>query len=335
MMGKASTPSECIAAIIHEVIPESNFRQQMQLTAERYLDQAQDDLSFGFVPTVICSAISGETEKAIPVTAAWQLIQLAAKLFDDIEDGDAIQRIADSTNLATGFLFAAHAALDRMVDYGVSLEQCHRVKVGLHRACLCACAGQDADFQARYSLDPPDPDGWLEIAGRKSGELFAWACQAGGIVADVDETVQTYLWEYGLRLGTLVQIADDFNGIWGSAGEIDLLNGQWTLPIIYACYVADPVEKKTLDSLIKSAAQGNREAAINAQAKISALGAQKFILVVAFTQRSEAIEALNHIALSPSARQRLVVILDQVFPVLAQVGPSSHGSNTKFILASE
>ncbi len=335
MMGKASTPSECIAAVIHRTMPESNFQKQMLLTVNRYLDQAQDELSFGFLPTVIYSGILSETEKAIPVTAAWQLIQLAAKLFDDIEDGDAIQRIADSTNLATGFLFAAHAALDRMVDYGVSLEQCHRVKVGLNRACLCACAGQDADFQARYTLDPPNPDGWLEIARRKSGELFAWACQAGGIVADVDETIQTNLWEYGLHLGMLVQIADDFNGIWGSAGEIDLLSGQWTLPIIYACYVADPVEKKTLDSLLKSAAQGNRQASINALEQISALGAQKFILAVAFIQRSEAIEALNHIPLSPSARQRLVVILDRIFPVLAQVVPSSHGSNTKFILASE
>lgn len=300
----------------------------MQLTANRCLDQKQDELSFGFLPTVICSAISGESEKAIPLTAAWQLIQLAAKLFDDIEDGDTIERIADSTNLATGFLFTAYAALDQLIDYGVSLEQSHRVKIGLNRACLLASTGQDAEFQARYTLDPPDPDGWLEIASRKSGELFAWACQAGGILTDVDDTIQAYLREYGLRLGTLVQIADDFNGIWGPLGEIDLLNGQLTLPIIYACYVASPIAKKTLDGLIKSAAEGNRQAAKNAREQISALGAQKFILAVAFTQRSGAIEALNHIPLSLSAQRRLVVILDRIFPALVKDGTSFHGSNT-------
>src|SRR5450759_1291544 len=143
MMGKAFTPSECIAAIIHESIPEGNFRQQMQLTAGRYVDQSQDGLSFGFLPTIICSAISGETGKAIPVTAGWQLIQIAAKLFDDIEDGEATDRIANATNLATGFLFAAHHALDRLIDYGVSHEQSNQVKVGLNHACLRACAGQD------------------------------------------------------------------------------------------------------------------------------------------------------------------------------------------------
>jgi len=325
MAGKASIASECVAKIIHEVVPEGKYQNQMQLTAHRYLDQSQDELSSGFLPTIICSAISGESEKAIPITAAWQLIQLAAKLIDDIEDGDTTQRIADATNLATGFLFTAYVALDQLIDYGVSLEQSHRVKVGLNQACLLACAGQDVEFQARYALDPPDPDGWLEIARWKSGKLFAWACQAGGIVADVDETIQTDLWEYGLRLGTLVQIADDFNGIWGPAGEIDLLNGQLTLPVIYACYVANSMEKKALDTLIRSAAQGNRQAAINARQKISALGAQKFILAVAFTQRTGAIEALNHIPLSLSAQRRLVVILDRIFPALVKGGTTFHG----------
>lgn len=334
MIKKASTSSEYIASIIQETIPDSNFRNQIQSTANRYLEQMQDDLSFGFLPTVIYSAISGDTEKAIPITAAWQLIQVAAKLFDDVEDGETTERIADATNLATGFLFTAHAALDRLVDYGVSLDQSHRMKVGLNQACLCACAGQDADLQIRHILEPIDPDCWLEIARRKSGELFAWASQAGGIVAGVSETVQENLWECGLRLGTLVQIADDFNGIWGPAGEIDLFNGQWTLPIIYAFYVANPLEKKVFDGLIKSAAQGDRHAAHNAREQISSLGAQKYVLAVAYIQRSEAIEILDHIPLSPPARQRLVVILDRVFPVLAQVGAPSYGSNTEAIIVS-
>ncbi len=110
MMGKSFTPSECIASIIQQIIPESDFRRQMQSVANHYLDRTQDELLFGFLPTIICSVISDESEKAIPITAAWQLIQLAAKLFDDIEDGDTTKRIANTANLATGLLFTAYTA---------------------------------------------------------------------------------------------------------------------------------------------------------------------------------------------------------------------------------
>lgn len=332
-MRKESTSFECIITIVREILPEGNFRHRMQLAIARYLDQNREGLSFGILPTVICGAISGKTEKAIPVTAAWQLIQLAAKLFDDIEDGDATDRTANTTNLASGFLFASHSALDRLIDYGVPLEQSHQVKVGLNRACLRACAGQDSDFHSGCNREFPDPARWLEIAKEKSGSLFAWASQAGGIVAGVDEAIQGYLWEYGLRLGTLVQIADDFNGIWGPAGEIDLLNcHQWSLPIAYTYFVGQPAEKNALIDLIQKAAQGNHHAAQTAREQISSLGAQKYVLAVACIQRIEAIQILNNIPLSLPAHQRLMVILDRIFPVLAQVGASSHESNSGSII---
>ncbi len=220
-----------------------------------------------------------------------------------------------------------------MIDYGVSLEQSHQVKVGLNHACLCACVGQDADFQSRYTLEKLDPDRWLEIAGKKSGELFAWACQAGGLVAGGDETIQTNLWEFGLHLGILVQIADDFNGIWGPAGEIDLLNRQWTLPISYAYFVAQKKDKKVLDELNKCIALGDRRPVQMTREQITTLGGQKYVLAVAWLRRSEAIKALNRITLSFPARQRMMVLLDRIFPVLEQIDTQFHGSNTEYIIA--
>lgn len=261
---------------------------------------------------------------AVLITAAWQLIRLAAKLFDDVEDGESRDRSAEFTNLATGYLFAAHMPLEKLPEYGIPWEPYQRLKKEFNRACLETCAGQAVDLSTRWDRAVPTPDDWLDVARAKSGALFAWASWAGALVARASTEVQDALWEYGLHLGILVQIADDYNDIWDSPSRSDLSTQRVTLPVSYAHFVANNDERECLISMIRGTTQGQPDALSKERNLLTALGAQKFMLAAAQAQRQAAIEAINYIGLSNPANQKLVTLLNKTFPALVQFPHTSH-----------
>jgi len=78
------------------------------------LDAAQASEQSGFpltlLPLLTCRAAGGDPRQALPVAAAWRSLHIAAKLLDDVEDGDVARISAAPTdpprviNLATGFI---------------------------------------------------------------------------------------------------------------------------------------------------------------------------------------------------------------------------------------
>jgi geranylgeranyl pyrophosphate synthase len=185
-----------------------------------------------------------------------------------------------------------------------------------NKACLQACAGQHVDLSTRWDRFVPSPDGWLEVAQAKSGVLYAWASWAGAVVADVSEEVQTGFWEFGLHLGILIQIADDFNGIWSSFDKTDLSSLRVNLPICYAYFVADEIERDDLLKILNNVNKGNRQSISRGQDFLSDLGSQKLMLAAAQVQRYQALNTISRINLSTMERQRLSNLLDNTFPAL-------------------
>lgn len=308
-----------IAEVVRESIPEGRYQRHLNMMATSYCRGSPDDLKLDLIPSITCSATSGDPTEVMPVTAAWQLIRLAAKFFDDVEDGETEDRSAEVNNLATGYLFTAYAALEKLTEYGISWEQSQRVRKGFNQACLQTCAGQDVDLSTRWDREVPTPDDWHEIARAKSGALFAWATWAGAVVASANQEVQTSLWDYGLHLGILVQIADDYNGIWNSPLKTDLSAYRVTLPISYAHFVANHNERIALLSLLKEANLGIADATSRGRDLITALGTQKFILAAALVQRHEAFEAIRRICLSNLSSQKLFTLVDKTFPALVHL----------------
>lgn len=316
---------EFISEIIQESVPEGRYQRQLETTAVSHCGSSRDDLTLNFLPLITCKAAAGDPNKAIPVTTAWQMIRLAAKLFDDVEDGEVGERNAEVNNLATGYLFLAHVALDKLTRYGISRVQFQRVRSEFHQACLHTCAGQDVDLVTRWDQETLRPDEWLEVARSKSGALFAWASWVGALVAGASLEEQDCLWKYGLHLGTLVQIADDYNGTWGSPSKSDLSAQQISLPVSYAFFVADKDKSDHLKGILREVNLGNPDALAIEQDLLTALGAQKFILAAAQTQRQEAIEAIKCDNLY---KQHLAILLDRAFPALAQLSLTPHEINS-------
>jgi heptaprenyl diphosphate synthase len=81
----------------------------------------------------------------------------------------------------------------------------------------------------------------------KTASLFATACRIGGMVSNVDEPTLDALTRYGHHLGMCFQIVDDCLDLTATdetlgkhAGQ-DLVEGIYTLPVIYAIGTCEPL----------------------------------------------------------------------------------------------
>jgi geranylgeranyl pyrophosphate synthase len=237
------------------------------------------------------------------------VIHRAAKLFDDVEDGEA-DHPAKTLNAGTGLLFVAQLALGKLPEH-----QAWPISQALSRAVLHSCAGQHLDLTASHTQT--DPETWLDIARTKSGSLLAWAAWAGAWLAGGDEPTLAGYAKYGSHLGILLQVADDFNGVWGAEGMSDLVSGQLSLPVCYALSILEGQARNDLVALLERAVGGDKTAEETAQQQLIGLGAQGYLLVVGRLHRQEALAALHSVkSTSPQSQQALVTLLSQVLPAV-------------------
>jgi geranylgeranyl diphosphate synthase type I len=275
------------------------------------------DPTLSILPLLACEANGGDPRRAAPVMAAWQLLRLAAKLFDDVEDGEASGQPAKVINVATGLLFVTQLVVGELAAQGMTSDLVQRLGQALNHAGLRACAGQHADLAGQVEMTNADPDVWLEIALAKSGEPLAWAAWAGALVAGADEHTLACYREYGYHLGVLLQVADDFNGVWQPGSVSDLAVGRFTLPVCYALSVAKAEERDRLETLLEEAAQGNDMAEVQARQLLTDLGAQAYLLVVGRVQHQQAMAALRSANCVSPADQQLAALLNRVLPALS------------------
>ncbi len=308
------SPSESInslvQAILYESLPQGAFRADLEQMLRSWLERETRASNLAQLPALVCEACGGDARQAVPVTAAWQLVRFAAKLLDDIEDGDIASQRGAIVNISTGLLFIAQLALNRLA---VPADRAKRVGGELQLAMLRAAAGQHVDLSAQATaLTALDPDGWLAIARAKSGELFRWATWAGAYIAAVPEPALDAYREYGACLGVLLQVADDFNGIWHTDGMSDLAAARASLPICYARMVAQGSAREDLEMTLRAAAEGDPDAERLGQRLLTDLGAQRYLTVVAQTQRRLAHQALERAGCRPPGRDGLVALVDEV-----------------------
>jgi hypothetical protein len=312
--------SRVIQDALGEDDPGTAYGQQLWEVLDRW---DTGDQTIGILPRLTCEANGGDLHLAAPVTVAWRLARLAAKLFDDVEDGEASGQPAEVINTAIGLLFVAHLALDGPVLRGVNSGLVRRLAQAFDRATLRACAGQHADLAAsRCRTTNVSPEAWLEIVGAKSGELLAWAAWAGALVAGADEHTLACYHEYGYHLGVLLQVADDFDGVWHPEDASDLATGQLTLPVCYGLAVAKAEERDCLKALLKQTAQGDEAAGVRARQLLTDLGAQAYLLVVGRVHHRQTVEALRGADSASPAGQRLVALPDRILPALSLSTPA-------------
>lgn len=284
---------------------EKAFSQRLRQMLDRCIETRLD-----LLPLLTCEAAGGRPRQAIPLTAAWQWLRLSAKLLDDVGDGESPYPPAEAVHLAAGLLFLAPLGLGELAKGGMPARSIETLAAGMHEAGLRACAGQYGELAC---LDELDPDSWLEVARAKSGAPCAWASWAGALAASPDEETLDAFREFGMHLGVLLQIADDFNDVWRSTGLSDLRADRLNLAMCYARLVAGGEQRDRLKTSLQNASQGDGAAEAHIRRELVELGAQAYLLAAGRLQYQQAMAALSRSGcLTPS----LVALLDEIWPAL-------------------
>lgn len=207
------------------------------------------------LPLMVCEAVCGSYERALPVAAARQFLVAAADVFDDIEDADSAHSLsakyglAVATNVATTLVILAEKAVTRLSLRGVPDRIIVQAADTLNSYYATACAGQHLDLSLTATMTGLQEDEYLEVAGMKSASQMECACCLGAFLADAGQDLTDEFSRFGHNLGMAAQIANDIMGI--TEGN-DIAKPKLTLPVIYALNNApDKVRTELENTFIK------------------------------------------------------------------------------------
>jgi geranylgeranyl pyrophosphate synthase len=204
---------------------------------------------WSLLPLVVCEAISGHYEHALPATAAIQLLMAAGDVFDDIEDADSSESLsarygsAIAINVANTLITMGEAAITRLKARGVADHITVRVMDIVNSYCTTACAGQHLDLSLS-SETAVSEDLYLRVIGMKSASQVKCACHIGALLATANKELINTFTTFGHNLGMAAQITNDIQGI--TRGD-DILKPKITLPVIYAFAQAEGETRNKLE----------------------------------------------------------------------------------------
>jgi geranylgeranyl diphosphate synthase type I len=197
---------------------------------------------------LICEAVGGVVEHALPAAAAIELVHNFSLIHDDIEDDSDTRRhrttvwklwgMPHGINCGDGMFSAALLRLAHLPERGVLPERALQAQRTMLETCLKLTEGQYLDMEFETQLDV-DMDGYLWMIGRKTAALISCATRLGALLGGANEEVVSAYARFGENLGLAFQVIDDILGIWGQEDETgksaksDILTRKKTLPIVY------------------------------------------------------------------------------------------------------
>lgn len=197
-------------------------------------------------------------EPAIDASLSIELIHTATLLHDDVVDESEMRRGQETVNhkwknlisvLMGDYIFAK--AFRIMVDTG-SMELIAAISQATER--LSVGELRQIEETRNYTLSEEE---YFDIIADKTASLFSVSCETGPILARRDASVRKRFAEFGEKVGTAFQVADDlldFVGdpeITGKELGIDVFNGHVTLPLIYSLRSVGEPSRREIIHLLK------------------------------------------------------------------------------------
>lgn len=199
------------------------------------------------------------TDAAVDASLAIELIHTATLLHDDVVDESDVRRGQETVNYKWKNLISV-----LMGDY--IFAKAFRVMVGtqsielidaISRATERVSVGELRQIEEtqNYALSE---EVYLEIIADKTASLFAVSCEVGPILTRCSDEERRRFNEFGEKIGTAFQIADDlldFVGdpeVTGKELGNDVFNGYVTLPLIHSLQqVGEKAGKEIIETLKK------------------------------------------------------------------------------------
>ncbi len=180
------------------------------------------------------------SDDVVTGAVAVELVHLGSLYHDDVIDEASTRRGVESVNHRWSNIVAILAG-----DFLLARASSLAASLGVEVAGLLAstigelCQGQVLELQRLYDVNRDEDSYFGSIAG-KTASLMATACRIGAIVGGLDRPSVEALTEYGRHVGMVFQIVDDILDLTatdeelGKPSGLDLAEGIYTLPVIYA-----------------------------------------------------------------------------------------------------
>jgi geranylgeranyl pyrophosphate synthase len=233
-----STPS------LNKLVKESLSKGQRRLNSQGTVYRP-----WSLLPLMVCDAVCGKYEQALPAAAGLQLLRSSAEVFDDIEDADSSTSLSSkynpaiAINVATALLIIAERGITRLELKGVDNCTIIRVMDVINSHYTTACAGQHLDLSLKTGTVISE-DTYLNIVKMKSAPAIECACQIGALLGNARAKLIDAFGEFGHNLGIASQIANDILGI---THKKDIIKHKVTLPVIYAVSQTDGENRHQLE----------------------------------------------------------------------------------------
>ena len=191
------------------------------------------------------------TDDHIKIAAVVEMIHTATLVHDDILDDARLRRNVETLHCRWGgrvavlmgdFIYSRAFYLSTQVPGMASV---------LSNATNLICEGELLQIRTRYQPEIGEEQ-YFELIRKKTGILYAVACELGGRLSGLEASECPRLRQFGLELGMAFQIIDDcidYSGeeeVVGKSLGTDLHQGKVTLPLIYLLKRLPPDEAAAL-----------------------------------------------------------------------------------------
>jgi heptaprenyl diphosphate synthase len=222
------------------------------------------------------TAVRGERARACDpridlAASAIEMCHVGALLHDDVVDASDLRRGLPSVAAIYGAPLAVATGGVLLGDALKLFSRCGDDALALVAdAAQRTCAGQMQELRERHDVGRTPLQYFEAIEGKTAG-LFWLAAQLGGLLAGGDATALDRLARFGSAFGMAFQIVDDLRDLFADGPDTgkprgnDLLNGNYTLPVIYAME-----ERAELMQLLQG--DGDVDAVINGITATRAVG---------------------------------------------------------------
>jgi len=214
---------------------------------------------------LICEAVCGSYEKAIPVAVAYELAHAASLVQDDIIDDSNIRRkqptahkkfgLARAILISDYLIFEIFSELAKYYDVKLSKRKLTKLLLYVADSAKMAARGEylESKLVAARALTEAE---YLEIIGLKTGALFAAPAASGAVVGGANKRIVDAMYQFGYNLGLGFQIMDDMLDIIGNTRIIgkpvfkDLQNNTCNVALVHALSHANPYQKNLIHSML-------------------------------------------------------------------------------------
>ncbi len=282
-----------------------------------------------------CEAVAGDFANAIPVALSFELAHAASLIQDDIIDESDLRHHELTTHKKYGsvrailvsdyLLFTIFSELSKYAKTAKSKNRIHEVLQYVASSAKMAASGEFSDMLLTTKGDVTEEE-YFEMAGLKTGSLFAGAAASGAVVGGAKRNVVDAFYHYGHYLGMSFQIIDDILDFVGDPKETgkplfsDLKNHACNIVTVHALSQADRFDRNSLHSLLlrhsysTSAAKkvlsvmeklGTIEYASNLVLQYSAL-ARKHLNILPDSPAKKKLEFITYAILTPLEKRQLI-----------------------------